>query len=156
MEIKKLKELIDFLRENQVAEYEYEEEGKHIKLTLADLKYNSINDIYDKEKIVQKSNSQNNNKIKKEQNQEEQIDDEDLVIVRSPIVGTFYSAPQKDAKPFVSKGEKVKKGDVLCIVEAMKVMNEIESPVNGIVEDILVENGEVVEFDKIIIKIKKD
>ena len=149
MEIKKLKELIDFLRENQVAEYEYEEEGKHIKLTLADY-YQGKKENY--KGGIQKV--ENNNKEKRQE--DENQDDENLVIVRSPIVGTFYSAPQKDAKPFTSKGERVKKGDVLCIVEAMKVMNEIESPVDGIVEDILVENGEVVEFDKIIIKIKKD
>ena len=67
-------------------------------------------------------------------------------IVKSPIVGTFYSSTSPGKPPIVSKGDKVSKGDVLCIVEAMKVMNEITSDFDGEVLDILVENGQLVEF----------
>lgn len=67
-------------------------------------------------------------------------------IVKSPIVGTFYSSTSPGKPPIVSKGNKVSKGDVLCIVEAMKVMNEITSDFDGEVLDILVENGQLVEF----------
>ncbi|WP_027390675.1 acetyl-CoA carboxylase biotin carboxyl carrier protein [Chrysiogenes arsenatis] len=66
--------------------------------------------------------------------------------VKSPIVGTFYAAPTPESSPYVAVGSKVKKGDVLCIVEAMKIMNEIESDVSGTVVKILGENSKPVEF----------
>ncbi|WP_038056564.1 acetyl-CoA carboxylase biotin carboxyl carrier protein [Thermus amyloliquefaciens] len=68
------------------------------------------------------------------------------VEVRAPIVGTFYRAPAPDAPPYVKEGDRVEKGQVLCIIEAMKLMNEIESEVSGIVKKILVKNGEPVEY----------
>lgn len=67
-------------------------------------------------------------------------------IVTSPLVGTFYAAPSEDAEPFVRVGDSVKKGQVLAIVEAMKLMNEIESEYDGVIVRILVENGEPVEY----------
>ena len=67
-------------------------------------------------------------------------------IVKSPLVGTFYAAPSEDAPAFVKTGDKVKKGQVLAIVEAMKLMNEIESDFDGEVAEILVENGQPVEY----------
>ena len=67
-------------------------------------------------------------------------------IVKSPLVGTFYAAPAEDAAPFVKIGDSVKEGQVLAIVEAMKLMNEIESDFTGTVTEILVENGQAVEF----------
>lgn len=73
--------------------------------------------------------------------------------VKAPLVGTFYAAPSPDAAPYVSVGQKVQKGDVLCIVEAMKNMNEIECPCDGTVVDILASNGELVEFNQVLIQI---
>lgn len=73
--------------------------------------------------------------------------------VKSPMVGTFYRAPSPDADPFVSVGQSVQKGDVVCIVEAMKMMNQIEADVSGVVEAILVEDGQPVEFDQPLIVI---
>jgi len=75
--------------------------------------------------------------------------------VRSPIVGTFYRAPAPDAAPFVNVGSTVDAGTVLCIVEAMKLMNEIESDVSGKVAKILVENGRPVEYDQVLFLIEK-
>ena len=69
-------------------------------------------------------------------------------VVKSPFVGTFYRAPGPGAEPFVEVGQQVKKGDVLCIIEAMKLMNEIEAESAGKVVEILVENGKPVEFDQ--------
>ncbi|MCD8217954.1 MAG: acetyl-CoA carboxylase biotin carboxyl carrier protein [Clostridiales bacterium] len=69
-------------------------------------------------------------------------------IVNSPLVGTFYAAGSLDAEPFVQVGDTVKKGDVLGIVEAMKLMNEIESDYDGVVKQILVKNGDLVEYDQ--------
>ena len=73
---------------------------------------------------------------------------ENSKIVKSPMVGTFYSKPSPDAKEYVKVGDKVSKGDVLCIVEAMKLMNEIESEFDGKIIEICVKDGEAVEYGK--------
>ncbi|WMQ74808.1 MAG: Biotin carboxyl carrier protein of acetyl-CoA carboxylase [Sodalis sp.] len=75
-------------------------------------------------------------------------------LVRSPMVGTFYRTPSPDAKPFVEVGQKVNIGDTLCIVEAMKMMNQIESDKAGVVKAILLDNGQPVEFDEPLIVIE--
>lgn len=75
-------------------------------------------------------------------------------LVESPLVGTFYAAPAEDAAPFVAVGDTVKKGQTLAIVEAMKLMNEIESEFDGIIEEILVENGQAVEYGQPLFRIK--
>ncbi len=70
--------------------------------------------------------------------------------VKSPMVGTFYRAPGPGAKPFVEVGQAVKPGDTLCIIEAMKLLNEIEAEVSGTVKEILVENGQAVEYGQVL------
>ena len=70
--------------------------------------------------------------------------------VKSPMVGTFYRSPGPDAKPFVEVGQAVKPGDTLCIIEAMKLLNEIEAEVAGSVKEILVENGQAVEYGQVL------
>ncbi|WP_145573143.1 acetyl-CoA carboxylase biotin carboxyl carrier protein [Yersinia mollaretii] len=75
-------------------------------------------------------------------------------IVRSPMVGTFYRTPSPDAKAFIEVGQKVSAGDTLCIVEAMKMMNQIEADKSGTVKAILVENGQPVEFDEPLVVIE--
>jgi len=70
--------------------------------------------------------------------------------IRSPMVGTFYAAPSPNAGPFVTVGQRVNAGDTLCIIEAMKMMNQIEADVSGVVKQILVENGQPVEFDQVL------
>lgn len=73
--------------------------------------------------------------------------------VKAPLVGTYYNARSAGSTPFVEIGQRVKKGDVLCIIEAMKVMNEIHAPVDGVVAEILVTNESMVEFDQELIRI---
>lgn len=73
--------------------------------------------------------------------------------IQAPLVGTFYAARSQDSKPFIEIGQRVKKGDVLCIIEAMKVMNELHAPCDGIVRSILVTNASMVEFDQKLIRI---
>ena len=92
---------------------------------------------------------------KKENNQklDEKVE-ENYNLVKSPMVGTFYLKPSPDASPYVEVGKKVKKGDVLCIIEAMKLMNEIESEFDGEISEILVEDGSPVEYGKPLFKIK--
>ncbi|MGF1537252.1 MAG: acetyl-CoA carboxylase biotin carboxyl carrier protein [Elainellaceae cyanobacterium] len=78
----------------------------------------------------------------------------DLAEVSSPMVGTFYRAPAPDEPPFVSVGDRITKGQTICIIEAMKLMNELEAEVSGEVVEILVENGEPVEFDQPLMRVK--
>ncbi|HHE07921.1 MAG TPA: acetyl-CoA carboxylase biotin carboxyl carrier protein [Chlorobaculum parvum] len=78
----------------------------------------------------------------------------DLIEIHSPIVGTFYRSPSPDADAFVNEGDKVKAGDVLCIIEAMKLMNEIEAEGSGTIVEILVENGQPVEYNQALFRIK--
>ncbi|MBN2010198.1 acetyl-CoA carboxylase biotin carboxyl carrier protein [candidate division KSB1 bacterium] len=78
-----------------------------------------------------------------------------LVEVRSPMVGTLYRAPAPDAAPYVKEGDKVNKGQVLCIIEAMKLMNEIEAEFPFKIVEILVENGQPVEYDQPLFKVEK-
>ena len=80
-------------------------------------------------------------------------DDENVFVIKSPLVGTFYAAPAADSAPFVKIGDRVKKGQTLAIVEAMKMMNEIESDCDGMISEILVNNGEAVEFGQPLFKI---
>ena len=77
-------------------------------------------------------------------------------VLPSPIVGTFYTAPSPDAEPFVHVGDRIEKGQVVCIVEAMKLMNEIESDVSGVVLKIYAENGHPVEFGEPLFCVKTD
>ncbi len=79
----------------------------------------------------------------------------DALTIKSPIVGTFYRSPSPDSPAYVEKGKKVKKGDVICILEAMKMMNSLEAEFDCIIEDILVTNGELVEFDQDLFTVKK-
>ena len=72
------------------------------------------------------------------------------------MVGTFYTSPSPDKAPFVSVGDTVKTSSILCIIEAMKLMNEIESEVSGTIKEILVKNGEMVEYGQPLFKIKED
>jgi len=81
--------------------------------------------------------------------------EEGVTIVRSPMVGTFYAAPAPDQPPYVTVGKVIKEGDVLCIIEAMKLMNEIKAELGGTVIEVMVQNGQTVEYDQPIFKIKK-
>ena len=85
-------------------------------------------------------------------NDDQSVDFNRLTEVKSPMVGVFYSAPSPDSEPFVSIGGKVKKGDVLCIIEAMKLMNEIVAEQDGEIVDICIKNGDIVEFGQVLFK----
>ena len=83
------------------------------------------------------------------------VEDPNIHTVKSPMVGTFYRAPSPDAAPFVNTGDNVSPGQTLCIIEAMKIMNEIKSEIKGKVKEVKVENGQAVEFNQPIILIEK-
>jgi len=147
----------------------YKNDGEEILLTK---KKNGSVEVTQNQKNISEATTeqQANTQTKEEGNQnngaekdkEQQNDtavkpaDDNLVNVESPIIGTFYSSPSPGKPPFVKKGEKVNKGDVLCIVEAMKVMNKIESEHSGIVEEICLDDGQPVEYGTCLFKIKQD
>ena len=82
-------------------------------------------------------------------------DQDGLIELKSPIVGTYFSAPAPEAPPFVEVGARVKQGQVVCIIEAMKVMNEIESEIDAEVVEILVSNGQPVEFGEVLLRLRR-
>ena len=88
------------------------------------------------------------------QKQAEEKKEEEYKVVKSPMVGTFYSKSSPNVKPYVEVGSKVKKGDILCIVEAMKLMNEIESEFDGEVVEVCAKDGEMVDYGKPLFKLK--
>ncbi len=77
----------------------------------------------------------------------------DLIEIKSPMVGTFYRAPAPDALPYTDVGARVSPGDTLCIIEAMKLMNEMESEVSGVIQEICVENADPVEFGQVLFRL---
>lgn len=81
------------------------------------------------------------------------LDDKKWVDITSPMVGTFYAAPAPDEDPFVTVGDRINKGDTVCIIEAMKLMNEIEGEVAGQIMEIAVQNGEPVEFGQVLMRV---
>ena len=140
MEIDDLKELIGLLKDSDITELQLEKED--IKIKLKREKYYGHIEIQQPFAIEKKE-------IKKagiEKEEIPEIEERKLFTVTSPIVGTFYRSPSPDAEPFVEIGSKVKKGQPLCIIEAMKLMNEIESEIDGVIVRILVESGQPVEY----------
>lgn len=79
----------------------------------------------------------------------------DYISVTSPMVGVFYSSPQENGAPYVKEGDRVKKGQILCVIEAMKLMNEIFAKEDGVIEKIMVENGQTVQFGTELFRIKR-
>jgi len=77
-------------------------------------------------------------------------------MIKSPLVGTFYASSTPNGKPFVDVGQHVKKGQVVCIIEAMKIMNEITSPYTGVIKEVFVRNGDVVGFDHALMRVGED
>ena len=133
MELKKIQEIISLFEKSDITVLELEENKKRIRLEKGTTSLTQITTT--KEEVSKPAGKE-------------------IVIngveVKSPLVGTFYSASSEGGKPFVSVGDKVNKGDVLCIVEAMKTMNEIRADQTGIVQEVLIENGALVEFGQVL------
>lgn len=156
MTIKELKEMINLMEEHGLSELEVEKEGLKIRLKRGP----SGEIVPESVSYPASAPSISSREIPTlspvgQQMARDTAETENVVIVRSPMVGTFYTAPSPDAPPYVEKGKRVAVGDVLCIIEAMKLMNEIKSDVSGLLLDILVENGQPVEFDQPLFKIQK-
>ena len=135
MEMDHLIKLIEAVSHSGLSRFEYEESGVKIHM--------------EKPETVQVSSVQ----VQTEVSEQIQEAAEDQVIT-CPLVGIFYAAPEEGAEAFVRVGDSVKKGQTLAIVEAMKLMNEIESEYDGVVTEVLVQNGQAVEFGQPLFKIR--
>ena len=152
MNIKEIKELLELMAEHNVGEIEIEKDNAKIKLRKmanGGIVMQSTPQVMAPTQTVMQAST--NAPVGAAQPAVE----EGVTLVRSPMVGTFYASPAPDQPAYVSVGKVIKDGDVLCIIEAMKLMNEIKSELGGTVIEILVQNGQTVEYDQPILKIKK-
>lgn len=157
LDYNKIKELINEIDSSSIRVFELENDGFKLKLSKNDeSKANEIS-IRDESKQDEINFKTTTKRELNEVGVEDKINnsvDIDLKEVKSPLVGTFYSSSTPGGKPYVEVGSKVKKGDVLCIVEAMKIMNEITSDFDGEIIEILRKDEDIVEFGMTIFKIK--
>ena len=149
----KIKEIIYMLENSDVNEIEVKFWFKKIKVT-------KNPHILNVDSTQLSSNNQNIPNIINEEPINQSLDEAsmdktaNLIEIKSPMPGTFYSAPDPESSSFVSVGDKVNVGDTICIVEAMKIMNEIQAEQPGIIEEIMVSNSSPVEFDQVLFKLK--
>ncbi len=155
MDLNYLKKLLKLLDESNSTELLIEEEGIKIKLSKSGKSTQVVQQVPAQAQVFVPQ-PQAAASTHEEQPAPVAITKTDKHTIQSPIVGTFYSAPSPDSPPFVEIGTHISEGQTLCIVEAMKLMNEIESDVSGIVEEILVKNGNPVEFNQPLFVIKPD
>ena len=144
MDIRKIKKLIEMLQESDLKEIEVSQGDESVRILRSGLNETGAN------KVIQQTEV-----YSAEPNIEQKIEPKKIEgnIITSPIVGTFYRKPGPDKDPFIRVGDTVEVGDVLCIIEAMKMMNEIKSEFSGKITSINVEDGQPVEFDQHIITI---
>ena len=142
MDLRKLKKLIDLVEASGISELELTEGEEKVKIS-------RNNGVSHQPQLVQ---SQPQSQLVQSQPQSIKTEETEISsavvgdTINSPMVGSFYRAASPDSSPFVDVGATIKKGDVICIIEAMKLLNEIESEHDGIIKKILVENGQPVEF----------
>ena len=142
----KLRDLIDTLRKGEVGEFEYEDETIRLRINMGRVHVQDRPEVVVTAPIAASAPAAGH--------AQEGLAS-DVVYVTSPFVGTFYRAPSPEAASFVQPGQNIEKGQTLCIVEAMKLMNEIESDLAGTLLEIMVENGASVEFGQRLFKIRK-
>ena len=151
MDLRKIKKLIELLEESGIAEIEVKEGEESIKLSRATQVQQPIMNMQNLDIPSQVSQAPESS-VKAQENKIDPISDGDTID--SPMVGTFYRAASPDSKVFVEKGQKVNKGDTVCILEAMKMMNQVTAEQSGTIIEILVEDAEPVEFGQPLFIIK--
>ncbi len=136
MDLKDIKALYRFLKSTDIVELEVEDSRGRVRVKRAEAVSEEAVRIVTPAAPVEE----------KKEREEAKEEKSNIKTITSPMVGTFYRAPSPDAPPFVELGSKVKSGQVVCIIEAMKIMNEVESEFTGKVVAVLVENGQPVEY----------
>ncbi len=141
MNIKEIKEMINLMNENSLSELEVEKDDMRIRLKKTAAGFES----FEGPVLLQGQNAASQSKVV---NSEEAVEKSTIktVEIKSPMVGTFYRAPNPEAPAYVEVGQTIEPGQVICIIEAMKLMNEIKSEIKGKILEILVDNAEPVEF----------
>lgn len=150
MDLAQIKKLIKVVEGSDISEIEIEEENSRIKISKQSMNvpagFNAAS--FSPVQHYTLPQTSETSAPKQEQSAETPETNKNIHLIKSPIVGTFYSAPAPDADPYVKVGDSVSPGSVLCIVEAMKLMNEIESDAAGKITKILVENAKPVEYNQ--------
>ena len=139
MNLKEIKEVIQLMNENGLSEIEIEKDGLKVRLKKGSGGVIESAVVYEPRTAPETAKATENAA-------KESPPASKFAQIKSPMVGTFYTAPAPDAAPFVQVGAKVEIGQVICVIEAMKLMNEIKSEVRGMIAEILVHNGDPVEF----------
>ncbi|WP_413483452.1 acetyl-CoA carboxylase biotin carboxyl carrier protein [Morganella psychrotolerans] len=153
MDIRKIKKLIELVEESGISELEISEGEESVRISRA-LPIQTF--AAPQQYAPQIQQPALANAVAPSQGLAESVPEKEIAghVVRSPMVGTFYLSPSPDAKPFIHVGKQVNVGDTLCIVEAMKMMNQIEADKAGVVKAILLSDGEPVEFDEPLVVIE--
>lgn len=152
-DLQKIEELIKIMKENDLVEVEikHDEDKIFLKRAQSHLQQTPVTILPAIAPAVQADNT-----TKPAGGAPAQQQDIELVEITSPIVGTFYAKPSPDAEPYVEAGSFVEAQTVVCIIEAMKVMNEIKAETTGTIAEILVNNGQAVEYGQVIFKVKPE
>lgn len=156
MDLKLVKNLLDLISESEVNEVSIEENDFKIKVKkTSESSAQTVNYQMPQQPQPQQAPPAAQSVEPKVESTEADSGQPAGEVLKSPIVGTFYEAPSPDSDPFVAVGDRIEAGQTICIVEAMKIMNEIEAEFSGTVEKILVDNGSPVEYDQPLFIIKK-
>ena len=150
MDLRKVKKLIELLEESGLSEIEITEGDDKVRITKSGKQVpqtNIVETIHESETLTPNENIHEHAKLKNNSEFQE---------VKSPMIGTYYQSPEPDAEAFVKVGDPISDGDTLCIIEAMKMMNKIESDVSGTIERIMIQNGDPVEFDQVLFLVSKN
>lgn len=149
MDLNLIKKLVKVVDSSEITDLEVEENGFRVKIAkkIRTGNLTAIPQILANPAVIPNNNN-SSEQLTKEKEKPKDEEKENQHEIKSPIVGTFYRAPAPDADPYIQVGDHISAGDVLCIVEAMKLMNEIESDVSGKVIKILAENGKPVEYNQ--------
>tara|TARA_R110001592_G_scaffold204098_1_gene454121 strand:+ start:30867 stop:31310 length:444 start_codon:yes stop_codon:yes gene_type:complete len=143
MDIRKIKKLIELITESDVEEIEIKEGEETIRISRRSQQVVS-------QAVVSQAPQVNHTPASTAPEQSSTPEAHNTKTINAPMVGTFYQASSPDSSPFVQVGQNVKEGDVICIIEAMKMMNQIEADRNGVIQAIDVNDGEPVEFDQVL------